>query len=147
VLDQQLVETGEILWVAKHLPLRIHPHAPAAAVAAECAGEQGKFWAMHHRLFERMEQWANGDDPDRALGHLAMALGLDQAQFSACLQSRKALERVLRDLYDGQEIGVRNIPMFILYAGGTGYMLAGTRSAEQFTATLQQQLDRAKTGQ
>ena len=35
-----------------------------------CAGDQGKFWAMHHGLFERMEQWANGNDPDAALGQL-----------------------------------------------------------------------------
>jgi protein-disulfide isomerase len=65
---------------------------------------------MHHRLFERLEQWAPGNDPEPALGQLAADLDLDRSQFSACLQSRKALERVLRDLYEGQEIGVRNIP-------------------------------------
>jgi protein-disulfide isomerase len=147
VLDQQFVETGEVLWVAKHFPLRSHSHAPVAAAAAECAGDQGKFWAMHHRLYEHMEQWSDGDDPDPALVRLAAGLELDRAQFSACLQSRSALERVLRDLYDGQGIGVRNIPTFILFHGGTGHVLAGARSAEQFVATLQQQLEMAKAGQ
>jgi protein-disulfide isomerase len=147
VLDQRFIETGEVLWVAKHFPLRSHPHAPAAAAAAECAGDQGKFWAMHHRLFEQMEQWANGDDPDAALVRLATDLELDRAQFTACLGSRKALERVLRDLYDGQGVGVRNIPTFILFHSGTGYLLAGARSAEDFAASLQQQLERAKAGQ
>jgi protein-disulfide isomerase len=67
-VDKRFVETGQVLWVAKHFPLRSHPHAPVAAAAAECAGAQGKFWAMHHLLFERVEQWSTGDDPDPALG-------------------------------------------------------------------------------
>jgi protein-disulfide isomerase len=146
VLDKRFVETGEVLWVVKHFPLRSHPHAPVAAVAAECAGHQGQFWAMHHRLFERMEQWATSDDPEPALGQLAANLELDRAQFSACLQSRKALEHVLHDLYDGQEIGVRNVPTFILYSGGTGHMLVGARSAGQFLALLQRQIESAKAG-
>ena len=144
-LDKRFVETGEVLWVAKHFPLRSHPHAPVAGAAAECAGDQGKFWPMHHLLFERMDQWAKGDDPDTALVRLAADLGLDKTQFTACLASRKALERVLRDLYDGQGIGVRNIPAFILVHSGTGTMLVGARSADQFAATLQQQLETAKS--
>jgi protein-disulfide isomerase len=144
-LDSRFVETGEVLWVAKHFPLRVHPHAPAAAAAAECAGDQGKFWAMHHRLFEQLEQWSPGDDPDTALVRIAADLGLDRARFGACLTSRKALERVLRDLYDGQGIGVRSIPTFILFYGGTGHVLAGARSAEQFVATLQEQVEKAKS--
>jgi protein-disulfide isomerase len=145
-LDKRFVKTGEVLWVAKHFPLRIHPHAPVAAAAAECAGDQGKFWAMHHRLFEQTEQWSTGDDPDAALVGLAADLELDRARFTACLTSRKALERVLRDLYDAQAIGVRSTPTFVLFYGGTGHALAGARSAEEFAATLQQQLERAKAG-
>jgi protein-disulfide isomerase len=145
-LDKKFVETGEVLWVVKHFPLRIHAHAPVAAAAAECAGDQGKFWAMHHVLFERVEQWSAGDDPDSALVRLAADVGLDRAQFTACLTSRQALERVLRDLYDGHGIGVRNLPAFILFHGGTGHLLTGARSPEQFAATLQQRLESAKSG-
>jgi protein-disulfide isomerase len=147
VLDKRFVETREVLWVVKHFPLRSHPHAPVAAAAAECAGDQGKFWAMHHRLFERLEQWATSDDPEPALGQLAADLNLDRAQFSACLQSRKPLERVLHDLSDGQGVGVRNIPTFILYAGGTGHILVGARSAEQFVGLLRRQLEHAQLSQ
>src|SRR5262249_39481505 len=106
-LDKRFVETGQVRWVGQHFPRRIHPHAPVAAAAAECAGDQDKFWAMHHRLFEQMEQWSSGADPDTALLRLAADLELDRAKFTACLTSRKALERVLRDLYDGQAIGIR----------------------------------------
>jgi protein-disulfide isomerase len=145
-LDERFVKTGEVLWVAKHFPLRIHARAPVAAAAAECAGDQGKFWAMHHKLFEQMEQWSTGDDPDTALVKVAADLELDRARFTACLTGRNALERVLRDLYDAQAIGVRSTPTFILFYGGTGHVLAGARSAEEFAATLQQQLERAKAG-
>jgi protein-disulfide isomerase len=144
-LDKRFVESGDVLWVVKHFPLRIHPHAPVAAAAAECAGDQGRFWPMHHLLFERLEQWSTGDDPDTALNRFAADVGLDRSQFNACLTSRKALERVLGDIYDGLAVGVKSIPAFIVLHNGTAQVLTGARSAEQFAATLQQQLENAKS--
>ena len=143
-LDKQFVETGEVMWVVKHFPLRMHPHAPAAA-AAECAGDQGKFWVMHHALFERMEEWSGVNDADAALAKIAANLGLESKRFTACLESRKTLERVLRDMYDGQAIGIKSMPTFILFHDGTGHLMTGARSSEQFAATLQQQLENAKS--
>jgi protein-disulfide isomerase len=145
VLDKRFIETGEVMWVVKHFPLRIHPHAPVAAAAAECAGDQGKFWAMHDLLFERMEQWSKNDDPETALVDLGAELKLEGAPFAACLRGRKALERVLADLYDAQAVGVRGTPTFILLSGGARHVLTGIRSAEQFASTLQQQLESAKS--
>jgi protein-disulfide isomerase len=144
-LDKRFVETGEIMWVAKHFPLRIHPRAPVAAAAAVCAADQDKFWEMHHVLFERVEQWSSGSDPDAALLQLATDVKLDKAQFATCLASRRALEPVLRGLHDGQSIGVRNSPTFILLQGGTATALVGARSAEQFESLLKQQLDKAQS--
>ncbi len=146
-LAKRFIETGQIRWVVKQFPLGgIHNRAPAAASAAKCAGDQGKFWPMHHLLFERMEQWSNGEDPDTALTEIAASLGLDKARFAACLASRQALERVLRDLYDGQGIGVRTVPTFVLFRGETPFILVGARPTEQFASVLQRQLERAKAG-
>jgi predicted DsbA family dithiol-disulfide isomerase len=117
-----------------------------AATAAECAGDQGQFWPMHHVLFERMELWSTSDDVDTALTRLAAGLGLDGSKFTACLTSRDALERVLRDLFDGQAIGVRHVPAFVLLHGETPFVFAGARSTEQFASVLQRQLQRLKTG-
>src|SRR5262245_11071114 len=147
VLDERFVKTGDVLWVAKHFPLRIHPRAPVAAAAAECAGDQGKFWAMQYRLFEQVEKWSKGDDPDAALVALSADLELDRGRFTACLAGRNALERVLGDMYDAQAIGVRSTPTFVLFYDGTGQALAGARSAEEFAAKLQQQGERAKAGE
>ena len=102
---------------------------------------------MHHRLFERMELWSTGDDPDTALIQLAADLELDRGQFSACLQSRRALDRVLRDVLDGQGIGVRNVPAFVLFRDETPLVLVGARPVEQFAALLQRQLKQANAGQ
>ena len=94
--------------------------------------------------------WSNGpqgEDPDTALVQLAADLELDRAQFSGCLQSRKALERVLRDVLDGQGIGVRNVPAFVLFRDETPFVLVGARPIEQFAAVLQRQLKQVKVGQ
>jgi protein-disulfide isomerase len=141
-LDKRFVDTGAVLWVSKHFPLRMHPQAPAAAAAAECAGNQGQYWAMHHLLFEKMDQWAH-DEPDAALVTLAEDLDLDKAQFTTCLTSRKALERVLLDLYDAQGI-IRNTPTFVLIYDGKGSSLRGARPADQFVKILEQRLERAR---
>ena len=139
-LDKGVIETGQVRWVAKHFPLGMHARAPIAAAAAVCAGEQGKFWEMHHALFESVEQWSRDGDPDDALRRLAAGIALDPVPFAACLASRRALEPVLRGLYDGQSIGVKNSPTFIFVQGDTASGVLGTRSAEQFETLLRQQL-------
>jgi protein-disulfide isomerase len=145
-LDKRFIDTGEVRWVVKHFPLGTHSHAPAAAAAAQCAGDQDKFWAMHHLLFERMEQWSTPDDPDAALTGIAADLGLDKNRFTACLTSRQALEPVLRDLYDAQGLGIRSVPSFVLFQGDRPFVLVGGRSAAQFAALLQRQVELAKSG-
>jgi protein-disulfide isomerase len=144
-LEKRFIDTGEVRWVVKHFPLGVHPHAPVAAAAAQCAGDQGKFWLMHHSLFERMDQWSTSDDVDVALAGIAADLGLETSRFTSCLTGRQALERVMRDLYDGQGVGVRNVPAFVLFQGETPFVLVGARPTEQFASLLRRQIDRAKS--
>ena len=140
VLDEQFVETGKVQWVVKHFPLREHPHAAVAAVAAECAADQGRFGEMQHLLYEKQDDWSQGD-VDAALAALAVDLKLDRAAFEACLNSRQALERVLHDLYDAQGV-VRQTPTFIIVYGETGTSLRGARPADQFTRILESLLEK-----
>ena len=130
-LDKQYVDTGSVRWVYKNLPLQIHPQAPAAATAAECAGDQGQFWEMHDTLFAKQAQWAN-DAVDTELARLADDLELDATEFSACLNSRQALERVLPDIYDAIGI-IDSTPTFVILANGQGTIVNGTQSLESFT--------------
>ena len=146
VLDETFVDSGEIMWVFKHLPLKEHVRAPVASVAAECAADQGQFWEMYDHLFEALDEWSTDDDPDSVLLALAADLELDMDLFAACFNSRQALERVLGDLYDAQ--GVANVtPSFIVLYGGRGRFLTGARPADEFVATLQTWLDDAKSGE
>ena len=125
-----------MLWVTKHFPLRIHPYA---ALAAECAGEQGRFWEMHHMLYDQSDRWAT-EDAESVLVALTESLPLDRSEFEACLNGRKALERVLHDLYDAQGV-VQSTPTFIIIEGGRGSVMRGYRPADQFVALLSKRLE------
>jgi len=141
MLQKDFIDTGKVLWIVKHFPLRMHPQAPIAAAAAECAGQQGRFWSMHDVLFERVDQWSGSGEIDRVFTDLAVNLGLDKPKFSTCLAGRHALEEVLRDLYDGQSIGVKNVPAFALLQGESGTMVVGARNAEQFATVIRERLE------
>ncbi len=141
VVDEALVDTGEILWVFKHLPLEAHPSARTAAVAAECAGDQDQFWEMHDLLFESVDEWAGDDaDVDTALLELADELSLERSEFEQCFDSRTALERVLADMSDARGI-ISQAPSFVIVQGERGTLMEGSIPADEFIATLRNRLD------
>jgi protein-disulfide isomerase len=135
VLDEQFVDTGEVRWVYKHFPLKMHPNSPVAAAAAECAADQGKFWEMYKLLFQEMDRWSEGD-PDAELVALAEELKLDVKLFTQCFNGRNVLQRVLNDIYDGQDL-IRSTPAFIVVYGGSGGVLRGFKAADTFVAVLE----------
>jgi protein-disulfide isomerase len=144
-LDQRFVESGEIMWVFKSLPLKEHAQAPLAAVAAECAAEQGQFWEIDNLLFESLDQWAT-EDADAALLSLAGELTLEMEAFTACYNGRPALQSVLGDLYDAQGV-VQSTPTFILIHGGQGHVMRGSRPVEQFISTIESRLEAANAAE
>lgn len=116
----------------KHFPLSsIHPQAQVAAEAAECAGEQGLFWEMHDELFASQPQWAGKEDAVNVLKKLAAGLGVDPAQFDACLDEHQAAAKVAADQQEGAAQGVTGTPAFRI----NGVALSG---AQPFSAFQQQ---------
>jgi protein-disulfide isomerase len=92
---------GNVRFAFRHLPLTgVHPHAPAAAAAAEAAAQQGRFWDMHELLFHR--QKALGDDD---LLRYAAQLGLDVAAFDRDRASIAVADRIRRDVDSGLASG------------------------------------------
>ncbi len=84
-IKKKYVDTGEVLWFFMELPLvQIHPHSYKAAIAAECAKIQDKFWPYHDLLFMNQE---NLTVPD--LKSYAANLGLDMPVFSRCLDDNE----------------------------------------------------------
>ncbi len=139
ILDEQFVDTGQIYWVFKHFPLSIHPQAPAAGVATECAAAQGKFWEMHETLFNTMADWSISD-PNPFFIDLAGELALDVDQFTTCLTDPATKALVDEDLAAGTPF-VRGTPTFIVLYDGQGSIIPGALPADRFTEILQQVLD------
>jgi protein-disulfide isomerase len=133
-IDEKFVDAGKVRWVFKNLPLAMHPNSPAAAAAAECAADQGRFWDMKRLLFEKSESWVEGD-PDPGIISIAGEANLDIARFKSCFNGRNSLERVLPDLYDARGV-VSVTPSFITIYGGRARLLTGARDAEQFVDYL-----------
>jgi protein-disulfide isomerase len=107
-IEKEYIATGKVKYVLLDLPLEsIHKFAFKAAEAANCAGEQGKYWEMHDRLF------ANQPTIDSWTAH-AEAVGLDLPQFQACLDSDKQAAEIRRDMTQAQIAGVTGTPGFFL---------------------------------
>lgn len=137
-LNEAFVETGKVLWVFKHFPLNIHPQAPNAGVAAECAAEQGQFWEMYHLLFETVDAWSVNDPFDVMVG-LAGELNLDTEAFAACLEEPEMAQRVQSDLDEGAPF-VRGTPTFIILHGEQGSIIPGALPADRFIEILNEEL-------
>ncbi len=87
----------------------MHKSAFKAAEAARCAGDQGKFWEMHDRLFENqktLEPWTPH----------AEALGLDKAKFEACMAEARHAAAIRADLTQSQTLGITGTPGFVIAA-------------------------------
>ena len=92
---------GKIRFAFRHFPLTgIHPHALAAAAAAEAAALQGRFWEMHELLFHRQKALEDGD-----LRRYAAQVGLDMAAFDRDRPSTAVLESIQRDIDSGLASG------------------------------------------
>jgi protein-disulfide isomerase len=93
----------QIRFAFRHFPLRYHPNALRAAIAAEEAGRQGQFWAFHDRLFEHQLQLR----ADQLVGH-AEALGLDASAMQAALDHETGKAEILAQKRAGVTSGTRS---------------------------------------
>jgi protein-disulfide isomerase len=98
-----------------HYPLvSVHPNAMAGAMAAEAAGEQGKFWEMHDALFEHQREWGESPNPKPIIVDIANRIGLDLNRFEQSLSSPALQSRILQDVSKAQELHVEGTPTFFL---------------------------------
>ncbi|GAA4722713.1 Na+/H+ antiporter NhaA [Isoptericola chiayiensis] len=101
---------GRVRYVVRHLPLDdVHPHARLAAVAAEAAARQGRFWEMHDVLFENQTALEAED-----LRAYAASLGLDAEQFEADLADDALHARVADHAESARASGAQGTPTFFL---------------------------------
>jgi protein-disulfide isomerase len=101
---------GRVRAVYRHFPLEeVHPHALAAAQAAECASGQGKFWQMHDLLFENQSHLKT-----QQLHSYAQSLGLDMARYTAEMDDEVYLQRIREHMQGAHRSGVRGTPTFFI---------------------------------
>jgi protein-disulfide isomerase len=111
---QQQEYRGKIKVIFHEFPLAMHRHAKEAAMTAEAAGLQGKFWEMHDMLYKYQEVWSQISDVRVFFENYAQAIGLDVEQFKADRDSVRVENIVIEDGTDGEVRGVRNTPTIFI---------------------------------
>lgn len=116
VVKDILEQYGEQLsFEYKHFPLiTIHPFALPAARAAEAAGQQGKFFEMHDKLFEGQSTWSASGNPQAFFIRYASDLGLDVDQFKRHLSASDISDKVMNEFREAQALGLTGTPSFFL---------------------------------
>jgi len=122
---------GKLRLVYRDYPLPSHNLAPKAAEAAHCAGDQGKYWEMHGKLFATTPKLEVTD-----LKAYARELSLDTGRFDKCLESGEKAKTVTDHAKAGEEAGVRGTPAFFI----NGRLISGAQPMAAFTAIIDAEL-------
>lgn len=109
-LDVEYIKTGKARYVFADYPIaQLHPDAAKSHEAAACAGDQGKFWELHNRLF------AGSPLKDAAaLASQAASVGLDVAAFNSCLSSGKHAAEIRDSVARFEKLGIGGTPMTLI---------------------------------
>jgi protein-disulfide isomerase len=100
--------------VFRHYPLAMHSHAIEAALAAEAAGLQGRFWEMHDLLYKNQAVWSNASDVRTFFNMYARSLGLDAERFAKDSNSDEVKARIFWEGQQGVSRGVKNTPTLFI---------------------------------
>ena len=100
--------------VFRNFPLPGHEHAREAALAAEAAGFQGKFWQMHDTLYREQSAWSKAPNTRELFESYASTLNLNMEQFKKDMDSDKAKERVDSDHALGDSLGIKVTPTLFI---------------------------------
>ena len=115
-------------------PLPFHDRAKPAAIAAQAAHKQGKFWEMYDKLFANQR-----DMTDENIQKWAKEIGLDMAKFAADLKDPEMVKNIERDMAIANALGVRGTPGFFI----NGVNVAGAQPIENFKKIIDEQITKA----
>ena len=128
-------DESDLRIVFKHLPLSFHEHAMDAAIAAECAHEQGLFWEMHDLLFANQDEL----DADSLAGYAATA-GLDVDLWETCRTSQAPRDRIAADRELATAARVPATPTFFI----NGEPLVGSQPLDDLVDAVDDALEKAR---
>ncbi|MEK7208685.1 MAG: thioredoxin domain-containing protein [Patescibacteria group bacterium] len=104
----------DLAFVYRHFPLPTHRNAELAALAAEAAGRQRQFWAMHDWLFEHQTDWAGKTKAEEIFAGAAGGLALDENLFVKDLTAKELKDKVAASYRESQAIKLTGTPTFFL---------------------------------
>jgi protein-disulfide isomerase len=114
-LQAKYIDTGKVRFVYRDYPRADQGVGVEAAVAARCAGAQGRYWPMHDRLFSGAGRLDSG-----SFKGYAKVIGLDLAAFAKCFDGRQYLESIFQDRQEANRWGFHGTPGFILMRTAAG---------------------------
>lgn len=127
---------GKMRVIFHEYPLEMHRHAKEAAMAAEAAGLQGKFWEMHDALYQYQDVWSKISDVTFFFESYAKMIGLDLDQFNEDRKSMKVEDMIIEDGTDGMARGVQNTPTLFLNGNMVKTAFTKDKLKEVIDATL-----------
>ncbi len=131
-IKENYIKTGKVKLIYRDFPLGFHAQAQKAAEAAECAGEENKYYEMHDKLFTDGVQ--GGVD---SFKKFAADIGLNTAKFNDCLDSGKMAAETQKDQSDGAQYGVTGTPAFFI----NGQLVSGAQPYQVFQQAIEQALN------
>jgi protein-disulfide isomerase len=136
-IRKKYIDTGEVRFVVRDLPLSMHANAMQAAEAARCAGDQGKYWPMHDALFSEPPKL-----DQTGLGEHAKSVALDLDMFRSCMASGKHKPDIETDMQVADTLKINATPSFLI--GKTtgeeveGSIIVGSLDLSAFGANLKE---------
>jgi protein-disulfide isomerase len=135
VLKTNYIDTGKLKFISRNMPLPMHTHALKAALAANCAGEQGKFWEMKDKLFRNQ-----GQLEVEALAKYAAEITLNADLFKICMSDERRQKAISDEGSYINSLGVNGTPTFVIGKTNSdsveGHKIVGAQPIEVFEAAI-----------
>jgi protein-disulfide isomerase len=136
---------SKIKLIFRNYPLQMHDKAYDAAVVAEAAGMQGKFWQMQDQLFTNQATWASPSGNAKALwNEYAQKIGLDVQQFQSDVSGMAAKSRVDQDMGRGRALNVGSTPTIFINGESIPFQMANVQGLRSI---IDQKLQEAAASQ
>jgi len=130
-IEDNYIKTGKAKFVYRDFPLSGHQYAEGAAIAAECAGLQNKYYEMYTLLF--LNGLSGTKDKYK---QYAKSIGLDEAIFDDCINSTQTYSEIKQDYQDGLDLGITSTPSFFI----NGELIAGAQPYSVFSEVIDRKL-------
>ena len=132
-IKSEYIDTGKVKFVYRDFPLSFHPQAVPSAVAANCAGEQDKYFEYHDKIFINGGAGGKGAADYK---RYAEEISLDIGTWETCLNNPKHKTEIQKDMSDGTKAGIRGTPGFVI----NGQLISGAQPFSVFQQIIDAEL-------